>query len=318
MTKHVFADSQGQVYTLGNYAISIPDPCLFADPSTYAFPLSGGVTANFNITTTRYNEWNVLSVPAWVTYAETDTTISASCNANNTESSRYGNIEIEMPRAGGPGVAGYAIPVGQLYSTPSMSISPTSWTYDGNGESKQFLMTSNVTWDVSANPAWVSIFSKTGQTGNGSFYGQASSNVGGSYRSGYITVKCTSYPNLYPAGRQAFVEQPAGRSLYLEYNSSQVYYTEWDSVYGYCCYPDQYASTLYMDLVCTAGEQWYCQFEAADGTFYKYPSSGTGSYSNFYVYLNLYQEYYGNLVFYWTDDDTEAYSINFSATDFAC
>jgi len=208
--------------------------------------------------------------------------------------------------------------VGQSYSTPSMAISPTTWEYPGAGDGKTFTITSNINWDVSTNPAWITIVGKTGQTGNGSFSGIASSNVGGSYRSGYIVVKCTTYPNLYPAGRQAFVEQYPGRELYLEYNSSQVYYTEWDSANGYCCYPNQYAYTLYMDLVCTAGEQWYCQYESADGTFGKYPASGTGSYSNFYVYMNLYQEYSGSLVFYWTDDDTEAYRIYFDAIDFAC
>lgn len=315
MTKFVFTDASNNAFKVGDYYIAIPDPSIAVDPSTYGY-IMAGESKSFAVTPTLYADWNIDTLPAWLTYGITSSGFDTSCNANNTGSSRYGNIDLNLPKLGS-GVH-LQIPVGQSYSTPSMSVSPNSYEFDGGGESKQFIVTSNVPWDVSTYPAWISISTKVGQTGNGSFYGYASQNTG-SYRSGSIVMKCTSYPDLYPAGYTISVSQPVGRTLTVEFNSSQLYYTEWDSANGYNCYPDQYQSTLYFDVIVTGSpNSWYCQFEDADGTFQRYPSSYSGSYYNAYAYFGLYQEYSGRLAFYWSDNDEEAAAVYFDAWDFAC
>jgi len=179
MTKFLFADASNNAFSAGDYYIAIPDPCISVDPSTYSYPLAGG-SKSFSVTNSLYADWNIDTLPAWISYGMTSSGFDTSCNANNTGSSRYGNIDLNIPKLGS-GVH-LQIPVGQPYSTPSMSVSPNSYEFDGAGESKQFIVTSNVPWDVSTNPAWISVYSKTGQDGNGSFYGYASQNTG-SYRS---------------------------------------------------------------------------------------------------------------------------------------
>ena len=271
--------------------------------------MAGG-SKSFKVTPTLYADWNVDTVPAWITYGITSSGFDASCNANNTGSSRYGYIDLNIPKLGS-GVHN-KIAVGQSYSTPAMSVSPTSYTFDGNGEAKQFTVTSNVPWDVSTNPAWISTYSFVGKDGNGSFYAYAGQNTG-SYRSGNIVLKCTSYPNLYPAGKVIPVDQPQGRFLDVQYSSSSLNYTIWDADSGYCCDPT-YASPLYLDIVVSGSpNSWYCQFAPDNGEFYKYPSSYSSSYNNFQVYMQSLTDYSGSLHFYWSNDNTLAKSVYFEA-----
>jgi hypothetical protein len=214
---------------------------------------------------------------------------------------------------------GRAFKLGNSYIAfrdPSMSISPTSYEFDKQGEAKAFYMTSNVSWDVSANPAWIDISAKTGQNGNGYFYGYAYLNDTGSYRSGYITMKCTVVPNVYPAGIQAFVEQYPGRQLAVQYDGDDFYYTEWNSSYGYSCYPVQYSSSLSLDIIATSGESWYCQFDPT-GTFSSSKYSGTGNDTISVGFANI-NSYSGYLSFYWTDDDSYITDIYFYAEDNYC
>lgn len=178
-TKFLFVDASNNAFKAGDYYIAIPDPSIIVDPSEYGYGMAGG-SKSFKVTPTLYADWNVDTVPAWITYGITSSGFDASCNANNTGSSRYGYIDLNIPKLGS-GVHN-KIAVGQSYSTPAMSVSPTSYTFDGNGEAKQFTVTSNVPWDVSTNPAWISTYSFVGKDGNGSFYAYAGQNTG-SYRS---------------------------------------------------------------------------------------------------------------------------------------
>lgn len=184
---------------------SIPDPSLAFSPASYNFPFTGGTNVQFTATPTLGVSWHIDSKPSWLTYGLDAVGFDASTTANDTGNARTGTINIHSDQIGTGTIL--AIDVSQPYTVASMSVSPTSYTYSGAGESKQFLVTSNVNWDVSSNPAWISIGSKTGQTGNGSFYAYASQNLTG-YRSGNIVMKCTTYPDLKPSGYTISVDQP--------------------------------------------------------------------------------------------------------------
>lgn len=105
----------------------------------------------------------------------------------------------------------------------------------------------------------------------------------------------------------------------IEYSSSPMPYTVWDSYYGWCCQPAYQSNTLYFDVVVTGSpNSWYCQFEPNNYTWSVYPTSYSGSYSNAYSYFSSYQSDGCELVFYWSDDNTEAASVTFTASDYNC
>lgn len=101
---------------------------------------------------------------------------------------------------------------------PSMSLSPSYKEYASGGSAQVFTVISNFPWDVSTNPAWITISSKTWQYGDGKFTATASSN-GGSARSGQIVLKCTSSPDPYPSGFTIDVSQfTASDSISADYS----------------------------------------------------------------------------------------------------
>jgi len=321
-TKFLLVNSEGKGFTFGNSIIALPDPSINAVPNKWEYS-SGYSTKSFNISTTPLNGWKYAAKPSWVSFDTTKygsygsySTLDTSCDINTSGSSRSGSIVLSEKLI--PSYS-YVIDVSQAAHIASMSVSPNPYEFDSAGENNYFGVTSNVPWDVSTAPAWVTINNKSGQSGNGYFYGLVAENSG-SYRSGNIVLKCTTTPDIKPSGVVIPVSQDVyvpPRSLYVEYNSSQLYYMYWDSAIGWCCDPAYHTYTVYMNVVCTSGQSWYCNFEPDNGEFYKSISSGTGNYSNWYIFNNS-QDYSGRLAFYWTDDDTLAWEIYLTAYNSGC
>lgn len=115
----------------------------------------------------------------------------------------------------------------------AMSADPTSWTFDPAGDVYNFSVTSNVAWDVSTNPDWISISNKSGQTGNGSFDATASQN-NNSYRYGYIVLKSTDTPDLYPQGVIISVDQDIYVTDSISLDNYNLYWNyDGTNCYGY-------------------------------------------------------------------------------------
>lgn len=319
MTKFIYTYNGYKLMLPGGATAAVPDPSFSVSPTFWPYSTNEN-TKSFNVLSSIQNEWDVSSNPSWV-QIKSKTNQSGGPGSFDTSvyynsgSTRTGQIVLKsrfLPQ-------GAVIDVSQGTFAGAMTIAPSSYAFEPAGENKYFGVTSNFPWDVSSNPAWVTINNKSGQSGNGYFYGNVAQNAG-AWRSGNIVMKCTLTPNLYPAGVVVPVSQDTyvpPRSMEVQFSGYPLYYSDWDSINGYCCSPDYGQYTLYLNVICSGSDAWYTNWSPNNATWYSYPSSySSGSYYNFYVQLNNYSDDNSDLIFYWQSDNTVAYTISFSSYAF--
>jgi hypothetical protein len=225
MTKFLYTYNGNYLRAPTGETFSVPDPSIIFSPMSWQYDPSG-TGKTYNISLSSSNQWKVVGQPSWVTFASNynsfngSLTFDTSAAFNTTDGPKSGTIVCTDNFLGGT----FTINVSQGFINPSMIASPTFKEYVADtppgGRSQTFAVTSNVPWDVSTNPAWVTIDTCINQYGNGSFRGLASVNSGAA-RQGKIVMKCVTVPNMIPAGFTIDVSQlaAAGDSISLDCTS---------------------------------------------------------------------------------------------------
>ncbi|HMF58647.1 MAG TPA: S8 family serine peptidase [Pyrinomonadaceae bacterium] len=193
--------------------IAMPTSCSYSLSSVSRnFPASGG-DGVLGITTEQGCVWKTLNTPLWMKFSAVDGTGSATISyvvtENRSTSPRAATINIgdqtfDVTQDGNPSFCDY-------------TVSPTEFTYPGDGGSGQITVTassSTCSWNGVSNDGWITISGAQGGTGNGAINFTVAQNPG-AFRIGSLNV----------AGRAVTVQQkpmPVGGASMSQASAAQM------------------------------------------------------------------------------------------------
>ena len=160
--------------------------------SPSSFSLSSGRSTN-TITVSSNDSWsvsehsdpnNMLSLSSTSGTGNMD--ISFVVNGNSTTSSRSATIRVTGNNSG---ITRY-ISINQAAASPTLSVSPTSFSVGALSSTKMINVSSNTSWVVSESESWIDLVYTTQGTGNGSF-GISTSTLNSGSRNGVVSVVST-------------------------------------------------------------------------------------------------------------------------------
>lgn len=163
---------------------STPTSSLSISPSSYSFD---SYSSSGNISVTCNSSWSVSKSGSWITL----NTLSGSNNGivyysiseNTSSSSRSGTITVT---AGSISRTCTITQSGKTVQT-SLSISPSSDSFDSYSGSGSISVTCNSSWSVIKSGSWITLNTQSGSN-NGTVYYSVSANTSSSSRSGSITI----------------------------------------------------------------------------------------------------------------------------------
>ncbi|MEQ9280064.1 MAG: BACON domain-containing protein, partial [Balneola sp.] len=103
--------------------------------------------------------WSVSDNQSWISVSGADNNgndsqVNVTVTSNSsTTSSRSGTVTI----SGGGLTRTVSISQGRADPPTTLSVSPTSLSFDADGGTKSFEVNSNTTWSVSDNQSWISV-----------------------------------------------------------------------------------------------------------------------------------------------------------------
>ena len=160
--------------------------------SPSSFSLSSGSSSN-TITVSSNDSWsvseysdpnNMLSLST--TSGSGDGSISFGVSSNGTTSSRSATIRVTGNNSG---ITRY-ISISQAAASPTLSVSPTSFSVGALSSTKMINVSSNTSWVVSESESWIDLVYTNQGTGNGSF-GISTWTLNSGSRYGFVTVQTT-------------------------------------------------------------------------------------------------------------------------------
>ncbi len=158
-----------------------PAPVLTISPDNRAVSYTPGST---QFTVTSNISWSVSDDAAWLTVSPPsgsgNGTITATYQENTTTSQRFGTISIT-----GGGIT-RTVTVTQA-PTPALAITPADRQVSYTSGSTIFTVTSNISWSVSDDAAWLTLSPSSG-SGNGTLTATYTENTSTSQRTGTLTV----------------------------------------------------------------------------------------------------------------------------------
>ncbi len=179
---------QGQTFTITQSGV----PCTYSlNPTSDSFDEQGG-SGSFAVTTNVQTcAWTASSQDNWISVTagasgSGDGTVSFSVDANATIDSRSGTITVEDQ----------TFTISQSGVPCTYSLNPTSNSFDDQGGSGSFAVTTNVqtcTWTASSQDDWISVTAGASGTGDGTISYSVDANATTDSRSGTITVQDQTY-----------------------------------------------------------------------------------------------------------------------------
>jgi hypothetical protein len=133
-----------------------PPTTLSVSPTSLSFDADGG-TKSFAVTSN--TTWSVSDNQSWISVSGADNNgndsqVNVTVTSNSsTTSSRSGTVTI----SGGGLTRTVSVSQGRADPPTTLSVSPTSLSFDADGGTKSFAVTSNTTWSVSDNQSWISV-----------------------------------------------------------------------------------------------------------------------------------------------------------------
>lgn len=166
-------------------------PTLEVTPNTFEVaPTGATITTQISTNQTKWTLEKTGDIPTWITYSAATgnagiSGINLTVAPNTTVEPRYATLTIKA------GALTKGIDITQLGITPTLAVSPTSFpTVKAEGESIAVTVSSNTTWNVVANAAWLHA-NKTSGNGNASVTFTVDENRAATTRTATATIKTT-------------------------------------------------------------------------------------------------------------------------------
>ena len=166
-------------------------PTLEVTPNTFEVaPTGATITTQISTNQTKWTLEKTSDIPTWITYSAVTgnagiSGINLTVAPNTTVEPRYATLTIKA------GALTKGIDITQLGITPTLAVSPTSFpTVKAEGESIAVTVSSNTTWNVVANAAWLHA-NKTSGNGNASVTFTVDENRAATTRTATATIKTT-------------------------------------------------------------------------------------------------------------------------------
>ncbi len=190
--------TSGEVTRTLNVTQSGSAPYLTISPSSSINPNSN--SGNTNVSVSSNVNWTVSDNASWITVSPTsgsnNGSFTVSYSGNTSTSSRTGKVTVS-----GGGIS-RELTVNQSGNPNSLSVSPSSLTFQYYKESKTVNVSSNISWSVSAS-SWLTVI-PINSSGNGSIIVKNDDYFGSIPRTGSVTVEAGD------ESRTIFVEQNPG------------------------------------------------------------------------------------------------------------
>jgi hypothetical protein len=170
-------------------------PTLSLNATSTSPPSNGG---NRTISVSSNTSWRWSDNATWVTSTESTTqsgtqSFSFSWQPNTSASSRTARITFTTTGAGSTVTRTHTINQGGI--TPALTLSTSTRNFSAAGGNYGFTVNSNISWQWSGKPSWVSSTESTSQTGNQVFSYIVQPNTKTSSRSATLTFTTTSGGN---------------------------------------------------------------------------------------------------------------------------
>jgi Secretion system C-terminal sorting domain/Viral BACON domain/Putative binding domain, N-terminal len=170
-------------------------PTLSVAPSSITVASTSGASGNFNVTSN--TSWSVIDDAVWLNLSSAsgtgNGTITVTTNSVNTSTSpRSANVTFSAS-----GVSPIIVIVTQSGAGPTLSVTPPTITVTStSGASGNFNVTSNTSWSVIDDAAWLNLSSASG-TGNGPItITTTSANTSTSPRSANVTFSASGVTSV--------------------------------------------------------------------------------------------------------------------------
>ena len=163
------------------YYSSTATPSISVSPTSRSFTSSGG--SGTHTVTTNQSNWSIdiWSLPPWLSYTTSGSTLTLTATANTETSSRYADIILKA------GSASCSIYVTQTGAAAYLDFSPTWWMADADVNRTYATVDSNVSWTASSDASWLTVSPSNG-SGNGNLTIDTKANPSTEQRNGTITV----------------------------------------------------------------------------------------------------------------------------------